>query len=49
MTDIKKKEICPITDGTCNRKCGFSAHITITRARKNIINRLSVDERDIKK
>jgi len=39
---VYKGKICPITDGTCPRDCGYGAHATITRARKNIINRLSI-------
>lgn len=34
----EKRELCPITDGTCPRNCGYGAHITINRAKKNKIN-----------
>ena len=45
MTDSNieyKGKICPITDGTCDRQCGYGAHATITRAKKNKFNIFSV-------
>lgn len=35
--------ICPITDGTCDRKCGHGCHITIKRAKKKLIGMLGVE------
>ena len=37
-----KGKICPITDGTCPRDCGYPAHATIVRAKKNKLNVFSV-------
>jgi len=37
-------KVCPITDGLCNRKCGYGCHITIKRAKQKLIGVLGIQD-----
>lgn len=37
LDSSKRVAVCPITDGTCDKKCGFPAHIRINRAPQVIL------------
>lgn len=39
---FEEKKLCPITDGTCKKDCGYDGHITINLAKKNKINVFSL-------
>lgn len=49
--DISKAKylgkVCPITDGTCDRKCGYGAHMTIKRAPIKLKNRLTISDEPV--
>ena len=37
LDSSKHVEVCPITDGSCDKKCGYAAHIRINRAPQVIV------------